>query len=1199
MRKLEQFIEVQFQINEREIKYIQQQQLQSEIETQQQQEQQQQHQQQTPPPPLPPPTLSSPPWPPPQPPSPPQQQQQQSRLHHSKYKHGNRKSKAKTLKILYANMRGIRSKIACLKNVLCDINADVGLFCETFLTENKGVQMDGYTFFGKARAEGKGGGVGICVRNDRKNVISPHYTERPLELIWVSMAQPNDVPLYIGVYYGLQESTNIGKMQEEMDLLADEISEIQNEGEMILCMDANAKIGLMGEEPSRNGKMMKAVFSECGIEIMNENEKCEGVVTRQHRSKEEEKSAIDFILATYKASQKIKKVYIDEDGDFRMKNKTESDHNTILVDVHLESEPKSQQKVTKWNINAPPEAWALFREQLSKYKDFAEEIMNDTDISISERYKQWDNLIQKAAWKSIGKTTIKPGQAPKPSLEMQKFRAERNEARKDFERESDPTRKLVYLNNYREKQEDVRALARKEEEEEVTRKFETMIQQGSNGFWKERRAMNTDRTSEWMIIKDENGKRIFDQEKNKDTIASYYEKLYSNGEVPPHPFHEYVRKTVQALSQENSDNGEIDTVPTKAEIKQAIQNKKNKKATSDWKNEVIKKGGDPMVDLIYPVIRAFWNEEKAPEQWNEGVITNVWKGKGDREKMENQRGITVSSSIGTTVEEIMTNRLMQTVQFTQAQAGGRKGGSTTDQVFILKVMITVALKNGWELVVTFFDIKKAYDRANMDDMLHVIHEHGFRGKIWRLTKTLNENLTARVKTKAGLSRKIKREKGGKQGGKLMVPMFAKMMDTLPEELENQEGIGIMVENLKLCCLEYVDDVITLAIGYGQQETTLQAVNEFAIKRQLEWGLDKCKVMEIGTHREKQNSWKLGDEIIGNCETYRYLGEEISRDGKTKVNLMERFKKVKATVRAIMTSAKTGVMKRVETKVLLKLYDSVILPSFLYNAETWALNAEERKEADKILLWAWKQMLGLPTTTPTPAIVFVTGSLYASIQIELKQLLYLHRLLQKQEGHWALESLKILQAYDIGWAKRIDEVLHLWNLEKDWDKISKKSRGEWKVEVEKAAEKANLERLKSECMTKERGDSRPKTKTKTILQYLDNSDYKREPLEVMNYGSLLVTRAMIMGRYGMLNCKANFSCGSKNKECNMCGVLDDENHRINNCIKYEETNLYKQGEKIDFSQIYSNNLANVIKVVEVILKLWDLGYGKNMMRQKTN
>ena len=46
---------------------------------------------------------------------------------------------------------------------------------------------------------------------------------------------------------------------------------------------------------------------------------------------------------------------------------------------------------------------------------------------------------------------------------------------------------------------------------------------------------------------------------------------------------------------------------------------------------MIKKGGEPMVNLVYPVIKAFWNEENPPKQWNEGLISNVWKGKGDRE----------------------------------------------------------------------------------------------------------------------------------------------------------------------------------------------------------------------------------------------------------------------------------------------------------------------------------------------------------------------------------------------------------------------------------------------------------------------------------------------------------------------------------------------------------------------------------------
>ena len=153
---------------------------------------------------------------------------------------------------------------------------------------------------------------------------------------------------------------------------------------------------------------------------------------------------------------------------------------------------------------------------------------------------------------------------------------------------------------------------------------------------------------------------------------------------------------------------------------------------------------------------------------NKGIITSLWKGKGDREKMENQRGITVSSSVSTIAEEIINDRLLDTISFTQAQAGGKKGASTSDHVFILKSLISLAIKKGMELIITYYDIKKAYDKANMDDMLFVANEQEFDGKKWRLIKLLNENLTSRVKTKAGLARKIERVTGGKQGGEVMV-----------------------------------------------------------------------------------------------------------------------------------------------------------------------------------------------------------------------------------------------------------------------------------------------------------------------------------------------------------------------------------------------------------------------------------------------
>ena len=49
-----------------------------------------------------------------------------------------------------------------------------------------------------------------------------------------------------------------------------------------------------------------------------------------------------------------------------------------------------------------------------------------------------------------------------------------------------------------------------------------------------------------------------------------------------------------------------------------------------------------------------------------------------------------------------------------------------------------------------------------------------------------------------------------------------------------------------------------------------------------------------------------------------------------------------------------------------------------------------------------------------------------------------------------------------------------------------------MEVTNAAERTNIERLKNDCYIKEHGGCRPKTKTKTILKYLDDPDYKQKP-----------------------------------------------------------------------------------------------------------
>ena len=1109
-------------------------------------------------------------------------------------------NRGQTWRLLYANVRGLKSKLNCTKNIFEEAEPDIALFSETHLTENKGMKIEGYTYFGRSRSKGKGGGVGIFVKDEKKGQVAPHYSDRELEILWVSVHRKEASPLFIGVYYGKQETTcHKNVIQQEMDNLSAEIMEMRNKGEVVLCMDANAKIGLMGEPESRNGKLIQKVFQENEIQVMNGGDKCKGEITRQNRKNDKEKSAIDFVAASYQASNWINTMVIDEIGEYRMRGVNESDHNTIVIDIAIPKVMKQMSsKKTSWNIKASEEKFVVFRKKLADSVDVAEKIMSDTSKSITVRYQQWEKLLYKAAISTIGKTTTKNIKNMHASKDLKKLRSERRLLKKEFERETCPAKKGEKMQLYIQKQQDIREKQIEEEKERVSIRFEKMKEDKTRGgIWKERNMQKKDDSVSWLITKGKDGNRIFDPDQNKENIADFYENLYTKRENKPHKYHEEVKKGLEKFyDHDAAEDADIEKCPTKKELKETILKKKNRKSTTDWKNEILKRGGDEMVDFMFPVLRAFWQEETPPKPWNEGIITSIWKGKGDRERLDNQRGITTSSAVGTAIETLVFNRAIKRAIFTQAQAGGRKGASTADQVFILRNIISIAQKEKRKIIVTFYDVVKAYDKADMEDMMYSIGKSNVKGKILRLMLSLNVNLTAKVNTKAGLTREIKRDTGGKQGGKLIVPLFAKMMDNLAEDMLQDENLGIYIQETKIPSLLFVDDAISFAEGYQQQEKTLEEVHQFSLKHKLEWGPQKCKTMEIGSHKEERNKWQLGEDEIEKCEVYKYLGEMIRRDGKNDDNLEARLGKVKQSVRAIITCCKSDIMKPIGTKIMFQLHEAETLPALLYNAETWTLSAAEKKSLDQMEIYAWKQMLGLPKTTPNAAVIHTTGSLYTSIRVEMKQLIFLHKVLTREEGNWTKTTLYALRDHNTGWAKQADETLQQWVIETNWTKISQKSKNEWKAEVKLAAEKRNTEKLKDECLSKSRGETRHKTKTKHLIDILDDPNYKRAPDTLIQENqSIVFARALIMGRFGMLKCANNFSHGSGGKLCKECAVIDDEDHRINYCKKWETVNLYNAQDKIAFDDIYSKELDKCEAVINKILSVWDLDNGKNDIR----
>lgn len=187
---------------------------------------------------------------------------------------------------------------------------------------------------------------------------------------------------------------------------------------------------------------------------------------------------------------------------------------------------------------------------------------------------------------------------------------------------------------------------------------------------------------------------------------------------------------------------------SREEIGRAISKMKEGKAAGGdgIVNEVWKHGGKETKEWLWEICNKVWKGEGWPEEWREGIVVPIVK-RGEGEKVEDYRGITLTQTAYKIYAAILAERLREEVEskgiLPPSQTGFRRGMGTIDQIYVLNYIINkrVAERKG-KLVVLFVDMKAAFDSVDREILVQTMRRKGVReGLVVRCEELLEETVS--------------------------------------------------------------------------------------------------------------------------------------------------------------------------------------------------------------------------------------------------------------------------------------------------------------------------------------------------------------------------------------------------------------------------------------------------------------------------
>jgi len=127
--------------------------------------------------------------------------------------------------------------------------------------------------------------------------------------------------------------------------------------------------------------------------------------------------------------------------------------------------------------------------------------------------------------------------------------------------------------------------------------------------------------------------------------------------------------------------------------------------------EYIQHGGSDALCTLHKIITRVWEEEVVPEEWHQGIIVPLNKGKGSNLGYSSYRGITLLCLLGKMFAHIILARIKPTLLSHRRPQQSRftPGRSTCDSIATLCNIVRWRQEFGHPTFAAFVDLRAAFD----------------------------------------------------------------------------------------------------------------------------------------------------------------------------------------------------------------------------------------------------------------------------------------------------------------------------------------------------------------------------------------------------------------------------------------------------------------------------------------------------------